>query len=316
MDRQRFAELMARQEHVFTRRQVVALGGDESLLRRMIRRREWAVLHPGVMVDHTGEPTRLQREWAATLYYAPAALTGRSALQRHGVRTGRDGQAADVGIHIAVDRGRRVAELPGVRVTRMADFELRVLANLSPPRVRLEHVVLDLASEASDDLSAIAVLADACQSRRTTAARLLTALEERPRLRRRQLIRRVLVDVAEGTNSVLEWLYLNRVERPHALPTARRQRTITQRHARGYRDVEYPAWGLIVELDGRIGHELALDRWDDLDRDLGAAAGGMLTVRLGWRQVAEPCRTAVAVARILTARGWAGAWSPCSAACG
>jgi hypothetical protein len=316
MDLRTFARLLEHQEHVFARHQVFDHGGDESLIRRMIRRREWSIVHPGVMVDHTGEPTRLQQEWAATLYYAPAALTGLSALRRHGVRTGRDGVGGEPGIHVAVDRERRVAELPGVRITRMSDFELRVLANLSPPRVRLEHVVLDLAADAPDDLGAIAVLADACQSRRTTASRLLTVLEVRPRVRRRRLITRVLVDVANGTNSALEWLYLNRVERPHGLPAARRQRTIRQRNTSGYRDVEYPAWGVIVELDGRIGHELARDRWDDLDRDLDAAAGGMITLRLGWRQVVDPCHAAVAVARILRGRGWPGAWSACSPACG
>jgi hypothetical protein len=208
-----------------------------------------------------------------------------------------------------------VTELPGIRVTRMAGFDRHALANLSPPRVRLEHVVLDLAGESDDDLGAIAVLADACQSRRTTAARLLAALEARPRLRRRRVIRRVLIDVASGTNSVLEWLYLNRVERPHALPAAGRQRVVKERRGTSYRDVEYPLWGLVVELDGRIGHELARDRWDDLDRDVDAAAGGVITVRLGWRQVAEACRTAIAVTRILTARGWPGAWSACSPAC-
>lgn len=74
------------QEHVFTRQQVLALGADEALIRRMLRRREWSVIHPGVMVDHTGVPSRIQREWAAVLYYSPAALAGPAALARHGVR--------------------------------------------------------------------------------------------------------------------------------------------------------------------------------------------------------------------------------------
>jgi hypothetical protein len=235
VDHDAFEELLQRQDHVFTRLQVLALGGDENLIRRMIRRREWSVVHPGVMVDHTGAPTPSELEWAAVLHYAPAALTGRSALRRHGVRTGHDGAG---GIHVAVDRRRRVAELPGVRVTRISDFDAHVLPNLSPPRVRLERVVLDLAGEADDGLSAVAVLADACQSRRTTATRMLSALEQRPRLRRRRFIRRVLLDTAEGANSVLEWLYLTRVERPHGLPTAKRQRAMVQRRGSGYRDVE------------------------------------------------------------------------------
>ena len=45
-----------------------------------------------------------------------------------------------------------------------------------PARVRYEHTVLDLAESAGDDLAAIAALADACGSRRTTAARLAEVL--------------------------------------------------------------------------------------------------------------------------------------------
>ncbi len=303
------------QEHVFTRQQVLALGADEALIRRMLRRREWSVIHPGVMVDHTGVPSRIQREWAAVLYYSPAALAGPAALARHGVRSGRDGVRTEPGIDIAVDRGRRVRALPGVRITRISDFDAHVLPNLSPPRLRLEHVVLDLAGAAADDLEAVAILADACRSRRTTGVRLLTALEQRPRLRRRRFISRVLADVSAGTNSVLEWLFVTQVERPHRLPVAKRQRAMTQRHGAGYRDVEYLAWGVVVELDGRIGHELALDRWDDLDRDVDAALDGNITVRLGWRQVEEPCRTASALGRILAARGWAGTPAICSPGC-
>ena len=315
MDTDAFEDLLVRQEHVFTRRQVLDLGGDAALIRRKIRRREWVIVHPGVMVDHTGTPNTRQREWAAVLYYAPAALAGRSALLRHGVRTGRDGDRASAEIAVAVDRQRRVGTLPGVRVTRVSDFDLRSLANLSPPRLRLEHAVLDLAAEAGSDLDIVAILADACQSRRTTARRLLAVVEQRPGLRRRRFVRRVLLDVATGTNSVLEWIYLTRVERPHRLPSAKRQQAMVQRRGSGYRDVEYRALGVVVELDGRVGHERASDRWDDLSRDVDAAVHGLLTVRLGWQQVAEPCRTAAALGQILVARGWAGRPVRCSPHC-
>ncbi len=316
MDLDAFAGLIARQEHVFTRRQVFDVGGDENLIRRMVRRREWSVVHPGVMVDHTGSLSRSEREWAAVLYYAPAALAGSSALRRHGVRTGRDGSGDDdPEIHIAVDRRRRVAELPGTRVVRVSDFDARALSNLNPPRLRLEHAVLDLAGESEQDVDAVAVMADACQSRRTTAARLLTTLEDRPTLRRRRFLRQVLLDVAQGTNSVLEWLYLHRIERPHQLPTATRQRAIVQRRGSGYRDVEYLGCAVVVELDGRVGHQRARDRWDDLGRDVDAAVDGRLTVRLGWHQVAEPCRTAAALGQILVARGWAGRPVTCAPDC-
>lgn len=314
MDDRLLAELIDRQDHVFTRTQVFACGGDANLVRRRVRRRDWIVVHPGVLVDHTGPLTRSQEEWAAVLYYAPAVLTGRCALRRYGVRTGRDSTPGTAMIDIAVERSRRVGCLPGVRVTRVADWDGRTLTHLSPPLMRLEHVVLDLAAQ-SDEVRAVAVLADAVQSRRTTAARLLDALDGRPRLRHRRLLRRLLGDVVTGTHSVLEWLYLTRVERRHWLPTARRQRPITSGRRRAYRDVEYLDQDVIVELDGRLGHELSLDRWDDLDRDVDSSVTGRMTIRVGWRQCLDPCRTASAIGHILMARGLRDRPTPCSATC-
>jgi hypothetical protein len=81
------------------------------------------------------------------------------------------------------------------------------------------------------------------------------------------------------------------------------------------RDVEYVDQWVLLELDGRLGHELALDRWDDLDRDLGAAASGRITLRAGWGQVLQPCRLAKVLGDVLTARGWAGVPEPCGRGC-
>ncbi|HEX2893331.1 MAG TPA: hypothetical protein VHO29_04930 [Marmoricola sp.] len=46
---------------------------------------------------------------------------------------------------------------------------------------------------------------------------------------------------------------------------------------------------------GADDNDIALDRWADLDRDLDAAGANQLTVRLGWQQVLQPCRTAEAL---------------------
>ena len=75
MDAAELGRILHRQEHVLSRAQVVALGGTDNDIARMLRRREWAQVHPGVYVDHTGPLTRDQHEWAAVLYCAPAALT-------------------------------------------------------------------------------------------------------------------------------------------------------------------------------------------------------------------------------------------------
>ena len=67
-------ELLEKQSGVVARHQLV--GPDEHLgdVQRRLRRREWVRLLPGVFVDHTGEPTWLQRAWAGVLAFGAVAL--------------------------------------------------------------------------------------------------------------------------------------------------------------------------------------------------------------------------------------------------
>ena len=184
--------------------------------------------------------------------------------------------------------------------------------NTSPPRVRVEEALIDVAVRTPDDFGAIAVLADAIQARRTQAVRIRVALDARARVPRRDFLSGVLADLERGTCSVLEHGYLTLVERPHGLPTARRQ-VRHSRHGPLYRDVDYEDFGQLIELDGRMWHDNATQHDADLDRDLDAAVEGLATVRLGWGQVfGRPCETAARVARLLAARGWSGVPNRCA----
>jgi putative AbiEi antitoxin of type IV toxin-antitoxin system len=289
------------QSGVVSRRQVLRAGLHDHDVRRMLRRREWAVVHPGVFVTHTGRVTGLERAWAAVLSVEPAALGRQTAIDAAGKGELRDP------IHVVVDRDRAVQSPEGVVLHRLARWEHKVLLNTSPPRQRVEEAVLDVASTASRELDTIAALADAVGSRLTTAQRLRTALDGRARIPRRTLLASLLDDIATGTCSTLEHAYLDRVERAHGLPSPGRQ---VHSSAKGsiYRDVEYEPYLLIVELDGRVGHTSTADRDRDLDRDLDAAVElERLTVRLGWGQVFErPCTTAQKLSTVLAARGWTG----------
>jgi hypothetical protein len=313
MELTRLQQLMNEQDGVVSRRQVIECGGDDNVIERRLRSREWATLHRGVYVDHTGPPSWRQRAWAAVLYHWPSALCHVSALRLHGLAPLP--ATPDEPIHVAVDATRRPRSRVGIRPHRIARLHERVQPNRRPPRFRLEDAVLDVASDTDDDAQAVAVLADACQSRRTTAGRLCRALAARPRLRRRRFLILLLTDVATGAYSVLEHRYLTRVERPHGLPTGRRQRVSRAGRGAAYRDVEYEGLGVVVELDGRLGHDFQADRWDDLDRDIASLVGGDVTIRAGWRQVLQPCRLAEAVARLLIARGWAGSPRACGPGC-
>lgn len=247
------------------------------------------------------------------LYHWPAALCHASVLRLHGL-TPPTGISAEV-IHVAVDATRRPRARDGIRAHRVVRLDERLQPSRTPPRVRLEDAVLDVASDMRGEASAVAILADACQSRRTTATRLLARLRARTRLPRRSFLLSVLSDVATGVFSVLEHRYLVRVERRHGLPTGRRQRRVCTGRSSEYRDVDYEDFGVVVELDGRLGHEFQTDRWDDLDRDIASVEKGDVTVRAGWRQVLEPCRLAGSVGRVLVARGWTGHLVPCGPDC-
>jgi hypothetical protein len=331
MDCVRMQRFLEQQSGLISRRQVLSLGGDDALIAKRIRRREWVRVHNGVFITHTGSLTWLQRAWAGLLFCSPAALSHQSALRAYGVRTTQvdrsstinvDGSAtidwpsdASVRIHVAVAASRRVVEPPGIRLHRVSDFGTAVRANPTPPRLNLEHSLLDVAASAHRETDAVALLADACQGRRTTPERLLQTLRARSRLARRKYLLAVLADVSTGAYSALEHRYLTRVERPHGLPTGQRQRRIRSGRTVAYRDVEYLGLATVIELDGNLGHVHMTDRWDDMTRDIASALSGDTTLRLGWRHVEDSCRTAVAVASLLTAKGWTGEPRPCSAGC-
>jgi hypothetical protein len=301
VDDRAVSELLRAQDGVVSRRQLLALEVTDSEIERKLRRREWARVHGGVYVEHTGPLTWPQRAWAAVLFYAPAALAGSSALRAANIRGHH--QADDAPLRICVEAGRTVRSRPDIFVERLAHWESWTQTHLSPPRQRLEHALVYTASAKVREDEAVALLADAVQQGRTTPGRLVAALEEHSRLRHRRLLLEILRDVDAGAYSVLERHYLVRVERPHGLPTAERQRRVKQGRSPAFRDVDYIELGTSVELDGRIGHEEAADRWADLDRDLAAVVAGDLTLRAGWGQVLEPCRLAEVLGRILLERG-------------
>ena len=178
----------------------------------------------------------------------------------------------------------------------------------NPPRLTVEDTVLDLSAPASEaDL--VAMVTKAVQSRRTTPSRLLKAMNERDRCKHRRLLADMLSEVAAGAESPLEMKFLHEVERPHGLPRGNRQQ---RRHGLRYiSDVGYDLYRVLVELDGRTGHE-GLGRFRDMNRDNQFAVIEWITLRYGWYDVVHrPCLVALQIAAALVARGWDGLPTRC-----
>jgi hypothetical protein len=176
--------------------------------------------------------------------------------------------------------------------------------------------VLHVAAARPRITDGLAVIADACQQRATTEARLRKALRALPRLRGSAVWTGVLDDVESGAHSLLELSYLRRVERAHGLPTPVRQPAGASLGRRVWRDGEYPELGVTLELDGRLGHQWATDRRRDRRRDLVVAGAGGVTLRHGYADVLDDaCETAALVVRVLWSRGWQDRPVTCSPDC-
>src|SRR5689334_2462140 len=86
------------QQGVVSRQQVLGCGYNDDFIEQRLRRKDWAKVHRGVYVSHTGPLTWVQRLWAALLHAAPAVAADESALILHGLAR-PDALAA---IHVAV----------------------------------------------------------------------------------------------------------------------------------------------------------------------------------------------------------------------
>ena len=295
---------------VLARAQCLALGMTSDAIRWMLHSRRWQRVHQGVYATHVGPLDWRARVSAALLYCGEGAVAShRTAARLHGLAD----QDPD-GIEVLIPANRRVTVPRQVAVVTCADVASRTASSQWPSRTTVEDTVLDMAERGDAD-NAIAWLSKACQRRRTTAARLAEALDRRTRYRWRELLVDALSDVADGVESVLEYRYVRRVERPHGLPEARRQRVVLTGGRRRRTDNDYEPYGVVVELDGRLGHE-GEGIFRDRTRDNVTTVSGKVSLRFGWADVdGQACEVAHDVAGLLWSRGWRGELKSCGAGC-
>lgn len=303
-------ELLHCQHGVLTRAQALDAGLTDKAIAVRIRSGRWQRLHAGVYAAFSGEPSRNAHLWAAVLRAGPgAALSHQTAAELHGLA----GPAPM--IHVTVPNDRRIDRPPGIVVHYSGRLNQARHPMLTPPRTRIEDCVLDLIETGGSVDAAVGLILRASASRRTTPARILAALERRARMPRRAVLRQALGVAQEGSHSLLEFRYVNRVERPHGLPAGHRQAPVRRAGRRQYQDLSYDDYGLVVELDGRAAHPEWF-RWADIRRDNANAATGQVTLRYGWEDVTErPCQTALEVAATLVGHGWTGVLRRCGSRC-
>jgi len=218
-------------------------------------------------------------------------------------------------IHVTVPSGSPVTRPSGVVVHYSGRLGQSRHPMLTPPRTRIEDTVLDLIEITPSLDEAVSLVLRASASRRTQPERILAAMQCRARMPRRAALLQALGAAGDGAHSLLEFRYVTRVERPHALPPGRRQNPVRRGGRSQYQDLSYDGYALVVELDGREAHP-EWYRWADIRRDNATAATGQVTLRYGRGDVTErPCQTALEIAATLREHGWAGTPRRCGAAC-
>ncbi len=301
------------QAGVLSRSQLAAHGTTDASILANLKARRWQRVYRGVFATFTGPLPERSRLWAALLWAGEGAALGDvTALREYGFVT----TESDPLIQVRVDHDRRVIVPPGIELKRRRRLDEFVHPVRVPRVLRVDDAALHAASSRPRLVDGFGLLADVCAQRLTTPRRLRDALVGLPKLRSRKALWSVLDDIASGAHSFLELSYLERVERAHRLPTPRRQAADSVVGRRVWRDAEYDDWGVILELDGRLGHDESAGRAGDRRRDLIAASRGRCTIRNGYVEVTElACDTAALVASVLTARGWPGWPVGCGDSC-
>lgn len=284
-------DLIAVQAGVFSMGQAIDAGASREFVRRMVRDERYHRISEG-LYSTLAEPSWLGWAWGGLLIGGQhATLGGRAAGHLWGLWNDKP-QTIDVW-----------ARRPSRRADGRWRFHRGVRAGrLEPSRLPAARALIDVLSEAEPS-EVEGLLLDALRTRKVSAKKVREALQETPRLRHRALMVQVIDVAGAGAESALESRYLRDVEQAHSLPSAERQSSVSS----GTRsDVLYADFGVVVELDGRLGHE-GSGAFRDAERDNAHSLAGYLTLRFGWRDVTRgPCSVAVTVREALAARGWSG----------
>ncbi len=193
-------ELLARQDNIAHRAQLVAAGIIDTTISRRIRRGVWQRIAPAVYALHATVLSTEQRRIAAALYAGVyAQLTGPSALLWYGFRN----VPVTEKVHILVPHGTRRRSTGVIHVQRTHELDLAAREGGLYQVVSPARAVVD-AARISGDLSTVrAIFTEAVHSQVTDVSRIGAELR-RAKRSRTAVANRVLAEMIEGIRSAPE----------------------------------------------------------------------------------------------------------------
>lgn len=255
--------VMEAQAGVVSRQQLLKAGLSHSVISRVSR--EWRAIVPGIYCS-------IPASWNAAVW--ARSLRGGPPSVLSGAASGHlDGYIRDAPRTLSIWTPERRS---GFVIDR---FEVRFRKGArtgrgQPTRTRVETSLLDMAGE-SDEIPTVAALTAALAQSKTIPSRVLAEMKLRRRIRHSRILTNLCDHSMSGIESALEWLFHERVLKPHGLPIPARQPQTQE----GRVDNLYREYNTIIELDGMRD----LTQWSkDMFRDNAHAVHlGLLTLRYG-----------------------------------
>lgn len=311
-------QLAQSQAGVLARRQLRSVGWTDKAIQGQVDAGRWQRVLRGIYAVQTGELLPEAMWWGFHLIAGDeSALAASTALQAAGLQLTRRQRFKLDAPTLCVPHGigRRLAhsEITVHRVRTMPP--IRSTSRL-PPFVRPEYALLQAAADIASKADVVDLFGNVIQQRIASAHAIAKALELTARQRHRTLLRQLVSQVHDGNESVLEAEGTNHILRAHGLPIGRGQVEARANGNKVIRDRLLEPFRVIVEFDGRLGHEDSEGRFRDMSRDNAAQLDGYATLRFGWRDVHDlPCEAAAQVVRMLRLHGWTEIPSQCSSEC-
>ncbi len=274
------ARLLARQDGVVSRGQVLACAMTEPAIRHRIRADgPWQTMLPGVYLVGQGASTTKQRVTAAYLYAGQAiAVTGPAALAWYSLPSVR---SDEVDVLVPLECKRKDAQFARLHRTGVVPDCGRdgVLRYASPQRA-VADTVRQLASFA--DIRA--VVAGGVQRGKITVADLARELEIGP-IQGSARLRAALAEVADGVRSAAEGDLHALVKRERLPEPMYNARLYVGGRLLAITDAWWPQAGLAAEVDSREWHLSPADWERTLARDARMTEHGILVLRITPRRI-------------------------------
>lgn len=265
------------QAGLVTRRQLRRLGLTHHYVDTQLDAGRWQEVSSTVLATTTGELSRTQLMWAGVLHAGPrSAVGGLTALERHGLERWNRAE-----ITVLVAKSHNLEPIKGVRFVETRR-PIQLLTSPKPLATwRVEPAALLWAGYEPVTRSAYGLLSACVQQGLTTPYRLDSWITRMRPLRRAKPFRRLLGDLAAGTQSLAERDVLTMCDTFH-LPRPHQQ--TMRRDSAGrvrFTDAEWRlADGRVVVLEVDGGFHMAVGHWSaDIERHRQLVAAGVIVVR-------------------------------------